>query len=264
MKRSFFILCSLLSFTGTLQAGETFTMDVETVKNQALQKTHDKIQDPFTLLDVDSNGKLSRRECSGTDEAYKYIPFFTDAEKDDLKQKINDAFDRFDQDKDEYLNQEEAQNYIAHIEQLALEMQMTKMDANGDGKITEDEMMSLVQSMPDIEESMAKLKEVTENLQKTNDDPQEHTNEMISDIDSTEIQEQVSGIDKDKDNKITAEEYINYMINHPDNQKLKFTTEDYQGIFNLIDSQKRGYITEQEYFEYNQKQLNDLMSETKE
>ena len=54
------------------------------------------------------------------------------------------------------------------------------------------------------------------------------------------------------------------MINHPDNQDLNFTAKDYKDIFDLIDSQHKGYITEQEYLEYNQRQLNDVLSQTSE
>ncbi|MBR1604925.1 MAG: EF-hand domain-containing protein [Alphaproteobacteria bacterium] len=253
-----------LSIISQSAANDTFSMDVATIKEQALLKTHEKIQNGFELLDIDGNGKLSRRECSGSgsQEALKSFPFFSQSELVELTQKIDSAFDTYDKDKDDYMNPEEAQGYISYVENLGLEMQMNKMDKNGDGQITDDEMSSFMQSMPSIEESMAKLQEATKKIEEINKNPQEYTNNLISNIGGTINKEEFAEMDKNDNNQVTKKEYTSYMYNHPNNKELRFTEEDYQNMFDLIDSDKKGYITKQQYLEYNENQLKNILTET--
>lgn len=257
-----YTLLATLGIISPAAANDTFSMDVATIKEQALNKTHEKIQDGFQLLDIDSNGKLSRRECSGSGsaEALKSFPFFSQSELEILTKKIDTAFDTYDTDKDDYLSPTEAKEYISYIENLGLDMQMKKIDKNDDGQITDDEMTSFMQSTPSLEKSMAQLEEARKKMEEITQNPEEYTNNFMSNIGTNINKEEVSEMDKNKNNQITSEEYISYMYNHPNNKDLGFTKDDYKNMFELIDVDKKGYITEQEYIEYNQKQLQEVMS----
>lgn len=255
-----------LSIISPLSANDTFVMDVSTLKEEALKKTNEIIKDAFELMDIDGNGKLSRRECSGTDQtkALVALPYFSQSEISTLTQKIETAFDTHDIDKDGYLSPTEAKEYISYIENLGLDMQMKKMDPNGDGQITDEEMTALMKTMPSPEESIAKLNEAENRLKKIDQDPEKFTNNFISNITKNINKEEFSEMDQQKDGKVTPDEYVSYMYHHPNNKELDMSQDDYRDIFNLIDKTKKGYITEQEYLDYNENQFNEAMSYTKE
>ena len=252
-----------ISIIGTVVANDTFVIDTYTLKQEALNKAHARNIDYFNMIDIDNNGKLSKTECAGSSDGLDVIPFFSKEEMIEMKKKIDDAFDDFDIDKDGYLNRDEATPYFSFIENIGLATQTNKMDTNNDGQITDEEMQAYMQTMPSLEESVAKLQELTAKVETMNQNPEQYANKIMANTSSNINHEEFLQMDSDKNNQVTQQEYTQYMFNHPNNKELGFSEDDYNNIYNLIDSSKKGYITLQEYNDYTQKQLNDVMANVK-
>ena len=261
-------ICSLLTslcIIGTASAtDDAFVMSAEDIKKASLDKLHQQMGDSFEMFDIDSNELISRTEAqmstNGLDKVQ--VPFYTPEDIIKIKQEIADAFDKYDADKNDNLDRAEASHFWKYIENMLANLQISKMDLNGDGSITDQEMMSFAQTLPSLEESMAKLQEATQKLEEINNNPEQHFNNMMSNIGNAVNQEEYTQMDKDKNNQVNVDEYVDYMFNHPNNKELGFSKEDYKNIYDLIDTKKQGFITKQEYIDYNQKEFENIMSST--
>lgn len=252
MKKLAYILAVSLSIISVSHADDTFVMDTATLKEETLNKAHQKISNYFEMMDLDKDGKLSVNECAGSNEGFENVPMFSTEELTELKKKIDSAFPRFDKNQDNYLDKEEAPAYFAYIENMAMDKQIAKMDLNGDGNISEDEVSQITQNTPSLEEQIAKFEEATQKLQNMNEDIT--GNAIASEEDALQM-------DADHDEKITKEEYTNFMFNHPNNKNLGFSKEDYESIYDLIDQDKKGYITQQQYQDYRQQELQKTVAD---
>ena len=242
---------------------ENFGMDAIELKDAMMTKIQELDLDMFSLLDVDNNQKLSRTECENSLNGFDSISVFSPVDSQEIRDSFIKAFDLFDKDKDSYLNKAESEEYFAHIYGLMSDAQINKMDLDKDGKVSLQEMTAYQKNLPSPEESLKKLQEATAKLKAITENPEQFAEQLITKVGEASNVEEANQMDSDNDGKITSDEYVNYMFNHPNNQELKFSKEDYTEIFKQIDDSQRGYITEQEYIEYNQKQMKDVMEEAK-
>ena len=257
---SIFGLFGIIS--SALAADDTFVVNTEVIKQASLDKLHQQGLNTFEMFDIDNNGKISQSELKASTNGLENVPFYTSGDIEHVKQEISKALDKFDTDKDGYLDRTEAVEFISYVENILTNMQIAKIDADNNGEITDEEMMAFSKTLPSIEESLAKLQEATDRLKEINKNPEQHFNNMLSNMNTNVNQEEYTQMDKNKDDKVTQEEFINYQFNHPNNKELEFTIKDYNEIFVLIDTSNKGYITQKEYLEYNQKQMDNVLKET--
>lgn len=254
---------TLLSFgiiSSVNAADDTFTLSTEVIKNESLDKLHQQGLNTFEMFDIDNNDKISPSELEKSTLGLEKVPFYSSDDVEKVKQEISKAFDRFDTDKDGYLSRTEAEEFLSFLENMLVNLQIAKMDPNDDGTITEEEMAAFSKMLPSFQESMAKLQEATEKLKNINKNPDQHFNSMLSNINNNVNQEEYTQMDTNKDDKVTQKEFVDYEFNHPNNKELGFSEEDYQNIYYLIDTAHKGYISRQEYIDYNQKKFDEIMS----
>lgn len=165
------IILFSLSIISPSLANDTFSVnhidsaDINTIKQKAIAKTQQQNLDFIKMFDDDHDGKLSAEESIGSFETIEKINLFTPSEISDLKKRITAAFKNFDIDNDGYLSSAEVPTYITYIEDQTLTLMTSKMDIDGDGQITGDELLLYVQSLPSLEESLKKLREMATKLQ---------------------------------------------------------------------------------------------------
>ena len=166
MKKIALITLLFSSIISPSLANDTFVINTDSIKQQAIAESHKRNLDFFSMFDTDGNGKLSPSECAGSFDNLDNFPIFTSTEISNLRAKTNNAFKTFDKDNDGYLNREETPAYISYLEDQTLSLMTSKMDINGDGQITNEEMLLYIQTLPSLEDSIKRLNEMTAKLQK--------------------------------------------------------------------------------------------------
>ncbi|MBQ8465987.1 MAG: EF-hand domain-containing protein [Alphaproteobacteria bacterium] len=264
MTKSFnFALLASFCFIGSaFAADDAFVIKAEDIKTAAIEKLHQQGTNSFEMFDIDSNGKISKTEADMSTKGLDMVqvPFYTPEDITKIKKDVTDAFNRFDENKDENLNKEEAEKFLAYIENMLANLQISKMDTDNDGNISDEEMMSFSRQLPSLEESMARLQEATKKLEEINKNPQQYLNNMVQNVGNSVNQEEYTQMDKDKNNQVNVDEYVDYMFNHPNNKELGFSKEDYKNIYQLMDTSGKGHISLEEYLDYNKKQFEEIMS----
>lgn len=259
MKNILLPLCASLSIIGTVAANDTF-LDTAQLKKEIIDRFSQTLENPFELMDIDGNKKLSKNECRLPDtELAMLSPYLSEQDAAELKQKIEALFDKHDINKDSYIDEQESKAYFADFYSLIADSQIRKMDIDGDGKITDEDMETFIKTMPTMEESMAKLQEATAKLEEITKNPQEYTQQIMLNSQTAISNEEFLAMDTDKDGKATAAEYAEYMFNHPNNKDIGFSKDDYLEIFQEIDNTQKGFVTIDEYTAYQKKQFDEVM-----
>ncbi len=196
--------------------------------------------DAFDLMDVNGDGFVSANEYAGLVDAADQTPLLTDAQKQAKKKRLEQAFKKFDADKDDRLEKEEFIRLMTAETEFAMKDQMEQMK-----KFAED---------PDYAEKQlqAAMEKLNQTMEKVKSMPaEEMADNFLANISNGIAGENFFQMDKDKNGCVTETEYAVYMAEYTkktaDGFQFQMSEQDFRQMYRDEKKAKPDCLTKDEY-----------------
>lgn len=196
--------------------------------------------DAFDLMDVNGDGFVSANEYAGLVDAADQTPLLTDAQKQAKKKRLEQAFKKFDADKDDRLEKEEFIRLMTAETQFAMKDQMEQMK-----KFAEDPDYAEKQ----LQDAMEKLNQTMEKVKSM--PAEEMADNFLANISNGIAGENFFQMDKDKNGCVTETEYAVYMAEYTkktaDGFQFQMSEQDFRQMYRDEKKAKPDCLTKDEY-----------------
>lgn len=256
-----FLLCSAAAFI--FSANASAQMSFAEYSSRTLEKMSNLNQDIFDLSDADFNQKLSRNEIAELAKSAVAAEDFSENKKNELMQQLNDDFDNFDTNHDNWLDRTEGEAYLKNYQLKIIRQQFDAFDSNRDEILSEDEIQTYSTNMvaqKSPEQALQDLEKANNELKKLADNPEQFLGNLISRVANQQAGEEFYQMDSNHDNIASRDEYVDYMLQSPNFQGVKIQKEDMEEIFNQLDINKKGSLNKEEYINAYMQMINSTMN----
>ncbi len=196
--------------------------------------------DAFDLMDVNGDGFVSANEYAGLVDAADQTSLLTDAQKQAKKKRLEQAFKKFDADKDDRLEKEEFIRLMTAETQFAMKDQMEQMK-----KFAEDPDYAEKQ----LQDAMEKLNQTMEKVKSM--PAEEMADNFLANISNGIAGENFFQMDKDKNGCVTETEYAVYMAEYTkktaDGFQFQMSEQDFRQMYRDEKKAKPDCLTKDEY-----------------
>ena len=219
---------------------------------------------PLDVLDFDINDdkKISYNELQEMISGFK-VPFLkmSDDQQKEIKDTLNDKFKQNDKNNDGYLDATEYPDLENALITLLVSYRFDEMDRNRDGIFNFEDIPPMEESLQKIQTATEKLKETTQKLEETSSD--EMAANLFNSFSVSLAKEEFFGMDKDRDNCVTKDEYVTYSLQQQDqdneDDRYKLSREDFIRLYAMIKKKAPDCLTQEDYMADSQKNINDIL-----
>lgn len=264
-----FLLFSILSILSAYSA-EAQTSDGMSEGDFLAQADSDarlqqNMVERLELLDVNMDKAISANEMEEMVKGTEMVDRLTQTEKEETKAKINEYFKQADANKDNMLRDDEIKQFGKLMQVFMLKQQFRKMDRNGDGVYSFEDVPSMEESLQKLEDAVKKMKETVERVNAM--DENELADSFLHGISSSMAKEDYYQMDKNHDNCVTRDEYADYYMsvqdredeeNIPEKEKLNMPREAYLSNYTRVKKANPKCLTLDEYVTDMNNIFNDL------
>lgn len=252
MKRSILYTLTVMHLLAKPCLGqETFSMTFDDFMKEAENDSSfiEQSTERLKLIDVNNDGKISYNEITNVANASIALNQ-SDYTKElaDMNEEWIKAFHDSDKNNDKELTADEIESFVPQMRYYLLKKSFSTMDRNNDGVYD-------INDMPTQEEAEEKFKQSMQKMQETMDklahmDSNELAQNWLQNISSTIADEDYYQMDKDHDNCVTREEYVEYMLKEgekEENEEMKLTSVDYSRWYIDTKKENKNCLTKEEY-----------------
>lgn len=221
---------------------------------------------PTDIMDFDINDdhKISLNELTEIITGFRSNAVdLEESQKQELGDKLSAKFKECDKNNDGYLDAEESKELNHLLTTMLTTYQFQKIDRNHDGVFSTDDIPTIEESMKKLTEATQKLQEATEKLEQT--PPEQFAANLFSGLSVSLAKENYFGMDKDKNNCVTMEEYVSYNLQKQaedtdkESAKYNLNRKELIRMYVMEKKQKPNCLTQEEYLENEQKMMDEIM-----
>lgn len=223
-----------------------------------------KNEHPIDILDFDINDdkKISYNELQEMIAGFKQPMLrMNDTQKEEIIDSLLAQFKQSDIDNDGYLDANESKDLENIITTLLLSYRFDEMDRNHNGVLDSDDIPPIEESMQKLQEATQKLQEATQKLEETSAD--EFAANLFGSFSTSLAKEEFFGMDKNKDDCVTADEYVAYNLQAQDrtsgDSDYKINREGFIHLYAMIVKKTPNCLTQEEYLADSQKAMDDVL-----